>query len=490
MDEGKRRIPITTREIGVMLIMAVSFLLCLGITMGRSVQAGKQDTYNKARIMLKPDLEAVEELLTVQEETKEASWQTLDTAEGESGQPKLPEHEFVVFDLTGKVVLSTKDDYKEGATENLTVQLQTDHAYAAREGNLLKFCFPVEREAAVAYFIVLFVEKQELTDATGVILLKTFCPLMLWGMFAFGVLVLYNVWFQKSWKRPMEEMVLSSRAIMKGDYSRQITQKRLQDRPDNQISQLVYSFECMRDELRHKVKREEELCSAQKELMSCMSHDLRTPITTIRAHAEAIRDGIIKDEDKKLEYINTIVRKSEVMARMISDLLDHSNAQANRMEITCKEQYLSSFLQEIAKELSTYCQTNGCQFQFENQCGEVLVTMDRGRITQVIYNLVENSCKYRDYHREDGMICLTCTKNEEERRVYFSVSDNGMGIAITDIPYVFDRFYRAEKSRSTQIPGAGLGLNICKYIVEQHHGEIALQSRKNEGTKVTFYLPY
>ena len=92
--------------------------------------------------------------------------------------------------------------------------------------------------------------------------------------------------------------------------------------------------------------------------------------------------------------------------------------------------------------------------------------------------------------KKNPQVQLHCSMNTEERRIYIQVKDNGIGIEMMDIPYVFERFYRAEKSRSMQIPGAGLGLSICQYIVKAHEGEISLQSRKGIGTEVTFYLNY
>jgi signal transduction histidine kinase len=431
------------------------------------------EIYNKARILLQDEL------------------RTIDT--------KDPTHEFAIFDLEGKITRTNSNDYQVGQIINVVQELQTDHAFAVKNTNRIKVVFPILKDDTVTGFVQFFMDFSEVHEGNLFLVFKAFWPLYVWGIGAFVALLIYMNYMRKRVYLPMERMVESSKAIIEGDYGREILQESEKDKPEGVAQELLYSFEMMRDELKDKSIREEQLRKSQKELMSCMSHDLRTPIATIQAHAEAIRDGIVKEEDKKLQYIHTIIKKSEVVNRMIADLLDHSNAELNQLKINKKEQYVGTYLDELAEELRIYCNKNGCKFQYKNTCGEMLLNIDCGRITQVIYNLVENACKYmqqKDLKNEeeelskDAEVVLTCKMKEEERRVYISVSDNGPGIEMIDIPYVFDRFYRAEKSRSTQIPGAGLGLSICRYIVEQHNGDISLTSKKGNGTTVTFYLPY
>lgn len=153
------------------------------------------------------------------------------------------------------------------------------------------------------------------------------------------------------------------------------------------------------------------------------------------AYSEGMRDGLAVDEDTRNRYIDTIILKSELLTKMMNDLL---------------------------------------------------VSMDEDRITQVIYNLIENAVKYMD--KDDMRIFMKTWYDKNKDVICVAISDNGPGISMTDIPYVFDRFYRAEKSRSTSIPGSGLGLSICKYIVEAHGGEIRIDSWISEGTTFTFEI--
>ena len=122
----------------------------------------------------------------------------------------------------------------------------------------------------------------------------------------------------------------------------------------------------------------------------------------------------------------------------------------------------------------------------ENNLPQILISIDKERINQVIYNLVENAIKYND--KANKKIALRTWYDETRKLVFVSITDNGTGIQMTDIPYVFHAFYRAEKSRSIQIPGSGLGLSICKYIVEVHEGQIEVKSKTNQGSEFIFFL--
>ena len=285
---------------------------------------------------------------------------------------------------------------------------------------------------------------------------------------------------------PIREITRSADAIIKGDYTQTVMQRSDGQVLTDGIDELSYSFELMRDELKAKSEREAQLKKSQKELLSCMSHDLRTPISTIKAHAEAIRDGLASTQEKHDKYIATIIGKTDVLSRMISDLLDHSNAELNQLSIDKREVYCREFLETLSKELFIYCRKYGCEFSAEIETDEFIALMDKGRISQVIYNLVENAVKYADSERK--MIRLRCVYDGGSERLCVSVSDNGKGVPTADIPYVFDRFYRAEKSRSMQVPGAGLGLSICKYIVEAHGGGIALTKSEEGGAEFSFTI--
>ena len=484
------------KEIGCMVFGAASFVVCLLLSVILYNRISEESIYNKARLVLQEDLEVVRQLATEDEATAVNNLSAGNIT-----------HFFYLVQLDGVITESNEADYPVGMKLNLTKDLQLDHAYSKEHEGALKVVFPIEKEGKIATFAVFRIAREELVSrAEDLRSMLCLLPLAVWGL-CYLIFTGSVIWrMNKKIFTPMRQMTESSKAIVAGDYSRQLVQRRLSDKPQDEMENLIYSFENMRDELRNQSEREVQLRREQKELLSCMSHDLRTPITTIQAHAEAIRDGIVQTEEQQKDYLATIIRKTELLNRMIADLLDHSNAQLNQLKIERCELYFKAYMQELSHELSTYCKKSGCDFLYENDMKEVLVCIDSNRITQVIYNLVENACKYMHAGEsvvdeqsaahlasaagEPSCVTLSCHMNPQERRIYVKVQDNGAGIEMIDIPYVFDRFYRAEKSRSMQIPGAGLGLSICQYIVKAHEGEISLQSRKGIGTEVTFYLNY
>lgn len=461
----KHTFRLNRKEFGCILIYAATFGICLWFAFSHYGMGNEEEIYNRARILLQDDLIAIKE-----------------------GDDSVLRDCYMVG-IDGRISFSNVSDYTVGEQVNLTRELQFDYAFAEKYQGDLKVVFPVEKAGRVASFAVFWVKESEVSGQRGMEAILCFLPLFIWFTATLVTFLFFLFRYHKRMLVPMEQMAESAQAIIGGDYSRQIVQEREEDRPQNQIQNLIYSFESMRDELKSRVERENNLRKEQKELMSCMSHDLRTPITTIQAHAEALRDGIIKEDSKKKDYYETIVRKTEVLNHMIADLLDHSNAQLNQLKVEKQEIYFSEFMDRLAEELGAFCQKANCQFVYEREEKDILVQIDQGRISQVIYNLVENACKYMDKEKA-ARVSLCCARNQEERRIYIRVKDNGPGIEMVDIPYVFDRFYRAEKSRSMQIPGAGLGLSICRYIVEAHQGEISINSRKGEGCEVSFFLNY
>lgn len=423
--------------------------------------------YNKARVILTEDIAAINE-----------------------GRYNDVKHDFYIIDTKGRVVWSNINDIKKEMLLDISEQIQNDHAFYKNNTDKVKLVFSLNGDNetvgmnAITGFAICIIDKSLVQSENKVIrVIRVMLPTFIWGLIVIIYMLCVGCFIHKKILWPINELTESSISIIEGNYEEDDGSKR-DALNGTAVGGLAYQFSLMKDELRTKREREEQLKKSQKELMSCMSHDLRTPITTIKAHAEAIRDGLAVTQDKKDKYINTIIYKTDVVSKMISDLLDHSNAELNQLAVNRQEIYIHEYMNRLIRELEIYCRHSECIFESDIQVPEMIVVMDSNRITQVIFNLVENAVKYMDKD-EKHVWMKVYIRNE---RLYVSIKDNGPGISLTDIPYVFDRFYRAEKSRSTQIPGAGLGLSICKYIVEVHEGEITLESHTGEGSEFTFYI--
>ncbi len=344
----------------------------------------------------------------------------------------------------------------------------------------------LEERGSVWGFSVFLIPKGEVQFMTKETVMKNvYIPLLV--SLCICTLILYFQLYEDRKKilRPMGEISNSAKAIIAGNYNKEVVRTYEKKVAENEMGELIYSFELMRDELKTKQIREETLKKAQQELISCISHDLRTPISTIKAYSEGIRDGVAQTDQEKDEYVEVIIRKTDLLIQMIKELLEYSNAQLRQLSIQKEETYFLPFIQPVLKEIQTYVEQKDAVFQYQIDTRDLLMRIDQHRITEVLYNLIENSLKYKGKD-----VCqIHMWISHRDRYLCIRVRDNGIGIGAEDIPYVFDKFYRAEKSRNMSIPGSGLGLSICRYIVEEHGGEISCQANKEGGCQFEIRLP-
>lgn len=394
---------------------------------------------------------------------------------------------YLVIDLTGKVLHADSEwNLKSGDYVNVEEMIQQDKSFLKEYKAQGKSSLVLNDEDGVCKGFVIYLLPKTLMEGQVYTtdLWRCFLPLGIGILISCIILIAQTINTNKKILRPLEQISTSAQAIIAGNYDLEVQRVYEEELRANEVGRLTYSFELMRDELKAKQLSEQSLRKAQQELMSCISHDLRTPISTIQAYSEGLRDGVIMDGMKEKDYFEIILQKTNLLEKMISDLLTYSNTQLNKMEIERKEIYFKEYMLEIARELRIFVTQRGVAFSSEIMQEDMIVKMDERRITEVLYNLIENSLKYMQ--EEGGEIKLVARIEAGVASIH--VIDNGIGIGVADIPYVFDKFYRAEKSRSSNIPGSGLGLSICKYIINQHNGEIYCRSRKSQGSEFWFTL--
>lgn len=307
-------------------------------------------------------------------------------------------------------------------------------------------------------------------------------PVMISTVVVF-VLLLFNIYaLRKKLFKPINAISRLSKNICCGDFSQDYLKVNPMKSGKDEVSNLVCSFELMRDEIKSKQETAERLRQAEKELISCMSHDLQTPLSTTKAYAEALRDNVAHDDEERKAFTEVILKKINTMIDMIKDLLTYSNSQLGQLSIDFEEIMLRDFFDPLLVELKNYAKQKEIELRYSMTDSNVLLHIDPKRMTQVLYNLVENSMKYMDKPQKE----IDMHVKVLEGSLHIRVADNGIGINSEEILFIFDKFYRAEKSRTSSVPGSGLGLSICKYIVEQHSGEIWCESEAGVGT--TFYI--
>lgn len=231
------------------------------------------------------------------------------------------------------------------------------------------------------------------------------------------------------------------------------------------------------------ITKEHRLEEMRKEFVANVSHELRTPISLIQGYAEALNDDMADSVEQQREFIKTISDESKHLNRMVEDLLELSRLQSDATSIIKETVDIYELASNIKHRFKKELIENSTELQIEIDSEATTVWADSFRLEQIIINLLVNSLRYS----QGGLISLNTRAVENGLELVFS--DNGQGIAEDDLPYIFERFYRIEKSRNREKGGTGLGLSIVKNLVEAHGGTIAAQSKQGEGVSFIMYFP-
>ena len=234
----------------------------------------------------------------------------------------------------------------------------------------------------------------------------------------------------------------------------------------------------------HDVTEQHKLEMARREFVANVSHELRTPLTNIKSHAETLLDDPDVPDHLRGHFLRVILNESDRMTRIVKDLLTISRIDYGKIEWSVSSFSLASLLSVIHEAFSIEAERHGHKMLLDIKNTLPSFYGDRGRIEQVIVNILTNAMKYTP---DGGKI--TTSAWHEDGKVFICIEDNGIGIPEEDIPRLFDRFYRVDKARSRDKGGSGLGLSIAREIVTYHKGDIAVESEPDRGTSVTVMLP-
>ncbi len=254
---------------------------------------------------------------------------------------------------------------------------------------------------------------------------------------------------------------------------------------DQEIRELCRDMELMRLKLKSSVHTQFKYEDNRKMLISSISHDLKTPVTSIKGYVEGILDGVANTPEKKERYLKTIYKKAEQVDTMIDDLLLYAKLDMNQIPFNLELTDIWGFINDGLQESEPEMAQNKIQLRWQNQLSDNWrIPLDRERMMRVIMNILDNSRKYMD--KEEGKIQVTL--RETPSSIIIEIQDNGAGIPENQLSQIFERFYRSDTARS-EIKGSGLGLAIAKHVVEGHGGRIWAISHKNKGTSILISLP-
>ncbi len=232
------------------------------------------------------------------------------------------------------------------------------------------------------------------------------------------------------------------------------------------------------------ITEQEEEEARRKEFVANVSHELKTPLTTIKSYVETLIGGAVDDVEVRDRFLGVVLDESDRMSRMVRDLLDLSLIDSGRMEWQREMVDLSKLIDDACGKLAPRAGSKGVSLGYRANSAVPRVHADRDRIEQVLVNLITNAV---DYTPEGGQIRVIAGRDGD--RVKVSVVDDGLGIPSEELDRIFERFYRVDKARARTSGGTGLGLAIAREIVESHGGEIRANNRESGGTVMTFFLP-
>ena len=289
-----------------------------------------------------------------------------------------------------------------------------------------------------------------------------------------------GLWIYRSIAVPLVKLKKATQNIKEGnlDFVLEVEGK-------DEFSQLCQDFEEMRKRLKESTEEKILMDKENKELISNISHDLKTPITAVKGYVEGIMDGVADTPEKMDRYVRTIYNKTNEMDHLITELTFYSKIDTNRIPYTFSKLNVEDYFSDCAEELGLEMETKGIELVYANYVEkDVQVIADGEQIRRVIHNIVSNAIKYME--KPKGIIQLRVKDVGDFIQV--EIEDNGKGIAAKDLPYIFDRFYRTDVSRNSSKGGSGIGLSIVKKIMEDHGGKVWATSRLGIGTIMYFVL--
>ena len=288
------------------------------------------------------------------------------------------------------------------------------------------------------------------------------------------IVICLVLWIYHSIVTPIHMLQVATQNIKNGNLDFEV-----QVQNEDEIGELCEDFEEMRKRLKDNAEEKLRAEQQSKELISNISHDLKTPITAIKGYVEGLIDGVADTPEKQNKYLQTVYSKAIDMDHLINELSFYSKIDTNKIPYTFSRINVVGYFEDCAEDLGRELEEEQIGFTYQNYVDDsVQMIADAEQIKRVINNIVGNSKKYSD--KADTKIHMTV--KDVGDFVQIEIEDNGKGIAAKDLPYIFDRFYRTDASRNSSKGGSGIGLSIVKKIMDDHGGKIWVTSKEGIGT--------
>lgn len=291
---------------------------------------------------------------------------------------------------------------------------------------------------------------------------------------------LITAWINKDIYKPLKELSAAMQHIAEGDFDYRMTQVR-----EDELGKLFENYEQMRLQLKENEEEKADNEKKSKELVSNISHDLKTPITSIKGYVEGIMDGVADTPEKMDKYIKTIYNKANDMDKLINELTTYSGIDSNKIPYHFHIINVSDYFSDCVEEVGLDLESKNIHLNYTNLApADTCIVADPEQLKKVINNIIGNSIKYMGHN--NGVIDIRIL--DEGESVKIEIEDNGKGIPAKDIGNVFERFFRSDASRNSMQGGSGIGLSIVKKIIEDHGGYVWATSKEGEGTCMHFVI--
>lgn len=299
------------------------------------------------------------------------------------------------------------------------------------------------------------------------------------------VLQFWFLWrLEKRVFKPIAKLKVGVEEISKGNYSVKVERDIVADL--GFIGLLVDSFNEMALKLQESEKMKYEYEENRKTLIANISHDLKTPISSVQGYIEAIQDGVVISPEKVSKYLKTIYQNTVYMDKLIDDLFLFSKLDLQKLDFQFENVQIGAFMQDLMEEFQFELEEKKLNFHYANLMErDCLIAIDRKRLHQAFRNVIGNAVKYGT-HQD---LTIKIELDREEEFIVIKIEDNGPGIPEDKLPSIFNSFYRIDNERTKDLMSTGLGLAIAKELVQAHGGSITVASIEKEGTCFTIRLP-
>jgi len=317
----------------------------------------------------------------------------------------------------------------------------------------------------------LYITPESSLDFTSLqILFRAIGLYFIWGgLIAVAIALAITFFLSRRILAPVKALTSAAERLGRGDFSQRVHVK---DR--SELGELANTFNSMASDL----ERAEQL---RQNMVADIAHELRTPLSNIRGYLEAVRDGVMRPD---ADAIRSLDEEAALLSRLVDDLQELSLAEAGELKLICQAEDIGELIKQTVDGVQAQAMAKGVSVSIDLPDKLPAVNIDSQRISQVLRNLLENAIA----HTAKGGT-VTVIARQQADYIEVAVNDTGEGIPAEDLPNIFERFYRVDKSRARATGGSGLGLTIAKRLVEAHGGKIEAKSELGKGSRFAFTLP-